>query len=443
MLGKENIRAIFEQVLAISPADQTEVLFLGEDSGLTRFANSYIHQNVAQNDAELRVRVVFGKKIGVASTNDLSVESIKRVVESAITIAKLQRENPDFVSLPAPAPVSQVTGYAPGTASFTPESRAKAVGLVCRKAVENKLIASGAFYTGTSELAVANSLGVFAYHPSTVAELNTVIMSDSSAGYADAVSLDAQEIDPEAVAVEAVDKALRSRNPTGLEPGEYEVILEEYAVFDILEFLAYLGFSALAVQEGHSFMKLGQKVVGENISIWDDGLSPGGLPLPFDCEGVPRQKVPLIDKGFAVGLVYDSYTAGKEGKASTGHALPAPNTYGPIPMNLWMGTGQSDKEEMLKSTKRGIWVTRFHYTRPIHPLKVIVTGMTRDGTFLVESGEIAGPIKNLRFTQSYLEALSSVELMGAQTKLERGLMGGSRVPALKVSRFNFSGVTEF
>ncbi len=443
MLGKERIRAVFEQVLAISPADQTEVLFLGEDSGLTRFANSHIHQNVAQNNAELRVRVVFGKKIGVASTNDLSVESIKRVVESAITIAKLQRENPDFVSLPAPAPVPQVTGYAPRTASFTPEARAKAAGLVCRKAVENKLIASGAFYTGANELAVANSLGVFAYHPSTVAELNTVIMSDSSAGYADAVSLDAQEIDPEAVAAEAVDKALRSRNPTGLEPGEYEVILEEYAVFDILEFLAYLGFSALAVQEGRSFMKLGQKVVGDNISIWDDGFSPGGLPLPFDFEGVPRQKVPLIDKGVAVGLVYDSYTAGKEGKASTGHALPAPNTYGPMPVNLWMGTGQSDKEEMLKSTKRGIWVTRFHYTRPIHPLKVIVTGMTRDGTFLVENGEIVGPIKNLRFTQSYLEALASVELIGAQTKLERGPMGGSRVPALKVSRFNFSGATEF
>ncbi|MBI5956821.1 MAG: TldD/PmbA family protein, partial [Chloroflexi bacterium] len=208
-------------------------------------------------------------------------------------------------------------------------------------------------------------------------------------------------------------------------------------------FLAYLGFSALAVQEGRSFMKLGQKVVGDNISIWDDGLSPDGLPLPFDFEGVPRQKVALIDKGLAIGLVYDSYTAGKEGKASTGHALPAPNTYGPIPVNLWMGTGQSDKEEMLKSTKRGIWVTRFHYTRPIHPLKVMVTGMTRDGTFLVENGEIVGPIKNLRFTQSYLEALSSVELIGAQTKLERGPMGSSRVPALKVSRFNFSGVTEF
>ncbi|MBI4757922.1 MAG: hypothetical protein HY783_02810, partial [Chloroflexi bacterium] len=190
MLGKENIRAVFEQVLAISPADQTEVLFLGEDSSLTRFANSYIHQNVAQHNAELRVRVVFGKKIGVASTNDLSVESIKRVVESAITIAKLQRENPDFVSLPVPAPVPQVTGYVERTASFTPEARAQAAGLVCRKAVENKLIASGSFYTGANELAVANSLGVFAYHPSTVAELNTVIMSDSSAGYADAVSLD-------------------------------------------------------------------------------------------------------------------------------------------------------------------------------------------------------------------------------------------------------------
>jgi PmbA protein len=445
MLGEKRMREIAERVLSLSAAEQTEVLIMSVDSGLTRFANSYIHQNVAERNVGLRVRAVVGKKIGVASSNDLSQEALERVAENALTIAKLQPENPDFISLPGPAPIAAIEAFDEATAAFSPQDRARAVGVICQLATENGLIASGAFTTGVYELAVANSLGIFAYYPATTADINTVIMSDDSSGYAAATAWKVGEINTEAVGIEAVEKALKSRHPRELPPGRYPVILEEYAVADMMETLAYLGFGALAVQEGRSFMvdNFGKQIMSDAISIWDDGLDPAGLPMPFDFEGVPKQRVDLIKRGVAKAVVYDSYTAGKEGKASTGHALPAPNTNGPIPGHLFMAPGEASKKEMLASMERGLWVTRFHYTVPVHPKLAIITGMTRDGTFLIEKGEIAYPIKNLRFTQSYVEALANVELVGRETRLQQSWFGGIRVPALKLAGFEFTGATEF
>jgi len=317
--------------------------------------------------------------------------------------------------------------------------------VICSLAKENHLLASGFFTTSSSEVAVANSLGVFAYAPSTLAELVTVIMSDDSSGYASASSIDFSSIDPEQIGREAVDKALRSRQPRIIEPGEYTVILEEYAVATLLNYLSYLGFGALALQEGRSFMadKFGQHITGENIHIWDDGLDKSGLPMPFDFEGVPKQRVDLISAGVAQGVVYDSSTAGKEGKESTGHALPSPNTFGPLPGNLFLKAGDSNKDSMLAQVDRGLWVTRFHYVNPVHPLTTVLTGMTRDGTFWIENGEIQYGVKNLRFTQSVLDALSNVRAISSQTKLSTGFYGGVRVPALCCGQFAFTGVTKF
>ncbi len=443
MLGQTNAQAIARQVLSYSKADQTEVLVSAKDAGLTRFANSYIHQNVAETNSDVRVRVVAGKKIGVAATNDVSEAGLRKVVESAATIARFQQDNPDFISLPMPpARYAQVDAFVERTALATPEQRAQSVSVICKKAIDAGLIASGSFSTAVNEVAVANSLGVSTYFAATRAELSTVIMSGNGSGYADANALDVGDLDVETVATEALKKAQLAQDPVEVAPGEYTVIFEEYAVADFLTFLARLGFSGLAVQEGRSFMKLGEKVVGDNISIWDDGLDRAGLPVPFDYEGVPKSRLSLIENGVAKAVVYDSYTAGKEDRQSTGHALPAPNTFGPMPLNLFMATGTQTKDEMLKSTKRGIWVTRFWYTRPIHPLKVIVTGTTRDGTFLIENGEITKPVRNFRFTQSYLDALSQVEAAGTTAKIVTG-MGTTRVPALKINRFNFTGVTQF
>jgi PmbA protein len=393
----------------------------------------------------LRIRAVVGKKIGVASINDLSPAALERVVERALTIAKLQPEDPEFTSLPSPAPIAEIPAFDEATAAFSPEARARAVGVICQQAVDNGLIASGAFTTGAYELAVANSLGVFAYHATTSADINTVIMSDDSSGYSAATAWKVGEINTEVIGSEAVEKALQSRHPRELPPGRYPVILEEYAVADIMGTLAYLGFGALSVQEGRSFMidSFGKRIMSDAVSIWDDGLDPTGLPMPFDFEGVPKQRVDLIKEGVAEAVVYDSYTAGKEGKASTGHGLPSPNTFGPIPAHTFMAPGEASKEEMLSSMEQGLWVTRFHYTRPVHPKLAIVTGMTRDGTFVIEKGEIAYPIKNLRFTQSYIEALANVELVSRETRLLENWFGGTRTPALKVTEFEFTGATEF
>ena len=445
MLGRKKIHEIAKRVLSLSAADQTEVIIMSEDSGLTRFASSYIHQNVAERNVGIRVRTVVGRKIGVASINDLSQEALERVVERAVAIAKFQPDNPDFISLPGPAPIAEVEAFDEATAAFDPEARARAVGVICQQAVDNGLIASGAFTTGAGELAVANSLGVFAYHAATSADINTVVMSDDSSGYAEVTAWKVGDINTEAIGREAVEKALLSRHPRDLPPGRYPVVLEEYAVADFMSMFSYLGFGALSVQEGRSFMidNFGKRIMSDAISIWDDGLDPTGLPMPFDFEGVPRQRVDLIKEGVAEAVVYDSYTAGKEGKASTGHGLPAPNTFGPIPGHTFMAPGEATKEEMLASMERGLWVTRFHYTRPVHPKLVIITGMTRDGTFLVEKGEIAYPIKNLRFTQSYLEALANVEAVSRETRLQQNWFGGARTPALKLAEFEFTGATEF
>jgi len=445
MLDQDEARRITQKVLSVSGADQTEAVLLAEDTCLTRFASSRIHQNVAERNAQLRVRAVSGKKVGVASTNSLSDDSIVDVTHSALQMARLQPDNPDFRSLPEPQPLPTVSAFADPTAQHTAQQRAQAVGVICRLAAEQSLVASGAFTTSVLHVVVANSLGVFAYAPSTFGDLTTVIMSEDSSGYASASAVDVCAIDAESLAKEAVNKALESRNPIAVEAGDYTVILEENAVGTLLTYLSYLGFGALALQEGRSFMagQLGQPIVGSNVSIWDDGLDSSGLAVPFDFEGVAKQRVDLIRKGVANAVVYDSYTAAREGKESTGHALPAPNTYGPLPGNLFMQTGTSAKSDMLRSVERGLWVTRFHYVNPLHPLKTVLTGMTRDGTFLIENGTITRGVKNLRFTQNVLQALGRVRMIGRQSKLGRSFFGGIRVPALLIDGFTFTGVTEF
>jgi len=275
-----------------------------------------------------------------------------------------------------------------------------------------------------------------------------VIISETSSGYAARVDKDVSVIDGEDVGREAVDAALRGVSPRAVEPGEYDVILQPYAVVDMLDFFSYLSFGALPFMEKRSFMagRIGEKVMGENVSIWDDALSRDGIPSPFDYEGVPREPVTFIDKGIARGVVWDSYLAGKQGgdARSTGHALPAGVTFGPIPLNMFMAPGDASVADMIKSTKRGIFVSRFWYTRTVHPLNVVVTGMTRDGTFLIEDGEIVAPIKSMRFTQGYLDALNRVDLVGRDPMLVLGDLGGGirSVPALKIQNWNFTGVSE-
>ena len=220
------------------------------------------------------------------------------------------------------------------------------------------------------------------------------------------------------------------------------VILEEYAVAGLLEYLSYIGFSGLAHEEGRSFMELGKRVMGDSVSIWDDGADVSGFPAVIDFEGVAKHRVDLIEAGVARAVVHDAATGKRSGTGSTGHGLPAPNLIGPMALNLFMAPGTTTRDELIAGVKRGVWVTRFHYINPVHPKKAILTGMTKDGTFLIEDGKLTRPLLNFRFTQSIPEAFSDVRASSATTKLLPGeFFGGYRVPALHLGSFNFTGVT--
>jgi PmbA protein len=303
--------------------------------------------------------------------------------------------------------------------------------------------AYGSFSTGTETVAVANSKGIRTGGTRTVSQLLTVSMGpDGGTGYAEQAAVDATTIDAAAIGRQASQTARVSANAVALDAGDYPVVLEEYAVVDLLDMLGYLGFSALAVQEERSFVELGKRVGSELVTIVDDGRDPSGLPMAFDYEGVGKQRVPLLEAGVCAGVVYDAQTAARDGVRSTGHGLPAPNAYGPFPLNQVMSAGTTPRDELVGGLERGLLVTRFHYTNPVHPKLAIVTGMTRDGTFLVEDGAVVGPVRNLRFTQSYLDAMAAVVAVSRERKTLRGFLGGVVVPALRLESWTFTGTTE-
>ncbi|TMD24034.1 MAG: TldD/PmbA family protein [Chloroflexi bacterium] len=432
------LKRFMQTLLERSPAQQTEVMLTEWDSALTRFANNGIHQNVAERNVNVRVRAVKDGKTGVASINQMNEAAAADVLKRAVAIADLQPKS-EVVPVPGPAPVRPVEAWSDATAAATPEERADFVEAICVQAGRAGLKAFGAFSTSAGQLAIANSLGVFHHQHSTQATVNSVVMGDAGSGYADRGAIDVSELDKNELASEVIDKAQRNQNARPVEPGDYEVILEEYAVAEMLEFMSFMGFSALAVQEERSFMRLGEKITGQQVSIWDDGLDRTGLPAAFDFEGVPKQRVDLITRGVASGLVYDMQTATRAGRQSTGHGLPAPNTEGPFAVNLFMQPGTTAKAELVSDIKRGIWVTRFWYVRIVHPKASIITGMTREGTFLIENGRITRPVKDLRFTQSILAALDGTVALSRTTKLQIGeYLGATRVPALRLKAFTFT-----
>ncbi len=423
---------------------EAEALVMADDSALTRFANSEIHQNVAETNVTINLRVVIGRRIGVASTDRTDDESLRRLAETAAAIARVVEELEDWGGLPGPTEVRDVPeAYSAATAGASPEFRAEAVRAVIGAADDAGVTAYGSFATGTGSIAVANSGGVRAAGTRTTAELITVSMGPGGGtGYAEAAAVDATAIDAAALGREAAGKARATAAAVAIDPGDYPVVLEEYAVVDLVDTLGYLGFSALAVQEERSFVEPGKRIGSDLVTIVDDGRDPAGLPLWFDFEGVAKQRVTLIEAGVCRDVVYDAQTAARAGVASTGHGFPAPNPWGPIPLNLFMAAGDTSREDLIAGLDRGLLVTRFHYTNPVHPKLAIVTGMTRDGTFLVEDGRIVGPVKNMRYTQSYLAALAGTVAVSNERKTLKGFLGGVVVPAIRVDGWTFTGATE-
>jgi PmbA protein len=425
-------------------ATEAEALVMADDSALTRFANSEIHQNVAETNVGINLRFVNGRRIAVTSSDRTDDEGLRRLAGTAAAIARNVEELEDWGGLPEPGPVAELpAAYSAATAEATPEFRAEAVRAVIAAADDAGATAYGSFSTGVETVAVANSKDVRVIQVRTGSQLLTVHMSrDGGSGYAEATAVDASTIDAISIGREAAEKARVTIGAVSVDPGDYPVVLEEYAVVDLLDMLGYLGFSALAVQEGRSFVEPGKRIGSDLVSIWDDGADPAGLPMAFDYEGVAKQRVDLVDRGICRGVVYDVQTAARDGRASTGHGLPAPNPYGPFPINMIMGAGEATRDELISGLDRGLLVTRFHYTNPVHPKLAIVTGMTRDGTFLVEGGRIVGPVRNLRFTQSYLAAMAAVSAVSRERKTLRGFLGGAVAPAVRIDEWTFTGATE-
>ena len=442
MIGREQCDAILDRAVGLAGPGDADFYLSAQDLGLTRFAGNSVHQNVAHSDAQLHVRAAAGRRLGRAVTNDLGPEGIARVVEQARRNALLMPEDPGFPGLPLPGAVTDAAAFDPATAAYTPADRARAVNDVCRAAAERGLNAFGACRTGVQEAAVAGTHGVRAYHAGTFAGLLITIMSYTSSGWAKGGSWRVGDIDPRSLAEEAIAKAADGENPRTLEPGRYPVVLDHYAVDDILSALSLYGMGAQAVQEGRSWMNglMGQEAMSPLVSVWDDGADPAGWPTPFDTEGMPRRRVEIVTGGVVGEPVHNSYTAAKEGKVSTGHQVNFSGA--PYASNLFMKEGAHTLDDLVSSTSRGLYVTRFHYTRLVHNRGCVMTGMTRDGVFLIEGGRLSGPAKDLRFTQSYVDALAGVDAVGDHTRLSLNEAGfATRVPRLKLAEFNFTGVT--
>ena len=360
-------------------------------------------------------------------------------------IAGVVEELDDWGGLPGATEVRAVpAAYSPTTAGASPEFRAEAVRAVIAAADDAGVTAYGSFATGLESMAVANSAGARAAGTRTSSQLITVSMGpDGGTGYAEAAAVDASTIDAAALGREAAGKArataIRGRRSS---PATTRSSSRSTPSSTCVDMLGYLGFSALAVQEERSFAEPGKRIGSDLVTIVDDGYDPAGLPLPFDFEGVAKQRVSLLEAGVCRDVVYDAQTAARDGVASTGHGLPAPNPWGPFPLNMVMSAGSASRDELIGGLDRGLLVTRFHYTNPVHPKLAIVTGMTRDGTFLVEGGRIVAPVKNLRFTQSYLAALAGTVAVARERKTLKGFLGGVVVPALRIEGWTFTGATE-
>ncbi len=461
MLTKEKASEIFECVKRHSTADEVEAIVYGGHSALTRFANNTIHQNVAEEGYVVSVRAVFGGRTARASTNKFDDGSLKQVVKSAEALAKVQQPDPDLLPMAGPADAEGASGpsrHFAQTAAITPEDRAAAVAKMVGVAQSNKLTTAGIFSSSESCEAILNSRGLAAWHTQTSSEISVTMLAADSSGWQKANSPDVRNLDAVALAETAARKARDSAGPKELAPGKYTVILEPAAVLDLVGFM-FFDFGGLAILDQRSFLtnRVGEKVFGDNINIFDDVSHPLQSGSPFDGEGVHRQRVQLVDRGVARQLVYSRGSAEKMRKSEhaqkvgeilpTGHGFPLPNEIGEAPMNIVVEDATESEpksiDQMVAGTERGVLVTRLWYIREVDPYEKILTGMTRDGTFLIEGGKLRHGVLNFRFNESLLHMLSSVLEMGTPVRASGEESFDMVVPPMKVRDFNFTEVTKF
>jgi len=410
---------------------------------LTRFANSFIHQNVGEDGISVSLKVAAAGRVASSSTTRVDADGLAALVEGTLAAAALRPEDPDWPGLAPPAPVPDVDHhYDPDTEAASPDGRAaKVAGFV---AAGEGLRAAGYCDTDGGTTACANSAGQQAQARSSRATIDGIHQTDDSAGSAHQSSWRLADIDAVAAGTAAADRARRSSAPIDVEPGDYEVVLEPECVATLVEFLAFYGFNAKQVIEGQSGIRLGEAQFDPAVSVWDDATDPGAIGVGFDADGTPKRRLDLVAAGSSTALAHDRRTARRLGAESTGHAVDGSDVWGPIPTNLFLGPGRDSIEDLVGSVRRGLLVTTFNYCRILDPKTQVVTGLTRNGTFLVEDGKVGPGVRNLRFTQSFLDALAPGNVLGvgADARFADSEFFGPglvHVPPLRLGAFRFTG----
>ena len=439
---------LFQQVVDAARAQgvsEIEAILTTDVQALTRFANNAIHQNVAERSTHLSIRPVIDGRTARASTNRLDRNSIRAAVAEAIAITRLTAPDPELLPLVGrTAGPPTVARHFPATGGATPQHRAKAVAEAIQIVESQGQTAAGIYSTGETEFALFNSRGMNVSHRETMARFSITAMAADSSGWAKASACDLSALSPQALAQSAARKAAQSRAPRELPAGRYTVILEPAAVLDLAGQM-FMDFSATAIRDGRSFLndRIGKKIFGGNITIHDDACHAQQSGTPFDGEGVPRKRLTLVDRGEVREIAYSRQAAAQAGVEPTGHGFPLPSEMGEAPMNIVIEGGSTSQDEMIAGADRAVLVTRLWYIREVDPYEKIFTGMTRDGTFLVEGGQITAGLRNFRFNQNLMEMLSNIEALSPSGRASGEETFDMVVPAMKVGGFNFTEVTKF
>jgi predicted Zn-dependent protease len=441
VMTRDDARALIDRVVRMSKADEVQVSIRGGHQTNVRFADNRISTSGGVSDFSIGVYSAFGAKHAMANTNDMSDSGLERAVRQSEALARLAPDDPESMPLLGETQYAETRAHFASTAALTPAARARAAGVAIDAAkADGSLKAAGFLAVGDAVEALGNNRGLFAYHPSTSVSFRmTVRTADGTgSGWAGADHPDSSQVDFKTVADAAVRKARLSRNPQPIEPGRYTVILEPQAVGDLVQRIGG-ALNARTADEGRSpFAKrgggsrLGERVADERVTLFSDPADPQILSAPLDEQGVPLTRQVWIEQGVLKTLAYSRFWARKQGRQPTG----SPNA-------LKLAGGDASVEDMIRSTPRGVLVTRFWYIRPVDPRTLLLTGLTRDGTFLIEDGRVSKAVQNLRFNESPLFMLNNVEMVGRAQRVAGTESGGDIVvPALKVREFHFTSVSE-
>jgi predicted Zn-dependent protease len=446
MLAEAKAREVAQAVLEAAKkagAEEAEVHLSGGRSALTRFAVNEVHQNVEATVLDVALRVALGKRTARTSTTRTDAAGLADLARRTVEIARIAPEDPELLPVLSPSEAGDApsaTAIDAETDALSPEKRAALAKHAIDEASKAGFEAAGYVASSRTErtFAYMNSKGLFRFFDRTGASFGITVEGKDSSGWAEAGAPRIGAIAVDELVARALQKAKASANPGEVEPGAWDVVLEPAAVGGLTEFLGWSGFNGRSYSEGDAWSagQLGKKVFGENITMRDDFADPRNPGAGWDGEGERRSKLVLVDKGVLSALAWDRRSAKKFGATSTGHAGRAPSLYGGNPENVIFDGGTATLDQMIASTKRGILVTHFWYIRLVDPKRVVVTGMTRDGTFLIEDGKVVRGIKNLRFNESVVEMLGRVETMGPTDPTYL-------VPAMKVRGFTFSSKTKF